>query len=392
VVWERPDGVVELMIGAYDHRFHFIDAATGAPTRQPIKTGDLVKGSPTLDPDGFPLVYFGSRDNKLRITALDGEDAEVIWSFTTPKPLCTGTNQPAGCVGRWNDDWDAAPLIHNDYMFQGGENSIFYIWRLNRGYGADGRVTVDPELVYTLETWNDGIMGWIREGCRATVAARCVSTSVESTAVMFEGRVYFGTSAGMVFGLDVTDIHNGNVEVVFEYWVGDDVDASIVVDEEGMLYVPVEYKRYNQRGRELGQLVKLDPYAAGDPYVWGMYSLVEPPAQGGMWSTPALGDGVVYAVTNKGNLVVVDRETGEELTWEYLAAGSWSSPVLVENKLLVAAQNGLLYSFDVTDPRDPVLDWQVKVGESTLEATPAVWRGVVYLFSRDGYLYAIGER
>ena len=37
----------------------------------PIVTGDIVKGSPTIDPDGFPLVYFGSRDNHLRVVALD---------------------------------------------------------------------------------------------------------------------------------------------------------------------------------------------------------------------------------------------------------------------------------------------------------------------------------
>jgi hypothetical protein len=52
----------------------------------------------------------------------------------------------------------------------------------------------------------------------------------------------------MVIGLDVTEHRDGECEVVFDYWVGDDVDASIVIDEEGMLYVPVEWKRFNQRG------------------------------------------------------------------------------------------------------------------------------------------------
>ena len=34
-------------------------------------TGDLAKGSATSDPDGYPLYYAGSRDNKLRVVALD---------------------------------------------------------------------------------------------------------------------------------------------------------------------------------------------------------------------------------------------------------------------------------------------------------------------------------
>jgi hypothetical protein len=70
-VWERPDGVTELIFGAYDAAVHFVDAATGEDLRTEFQTGDIIKGSVTLDPDGYPLLYFGSRDNKLRILALD---------------------------------------------------------------------------------------------------------------------------------------------------------------------------------------------------------------------------------------------------------------------------------------------------------------------------------
>ena len=36
-----------------------------------------------------------------------------------------------------------------------------------------------------------------------------------------------------MFGLDITGIESGDVEVVFDYWVGDDVGATIFVDDEG---------------------------------------------------------------------------------------------------------------------------------------------------------------
>lgn len=392
VVWERPDGVTEIMGGAYDHRFHFIDAATGQRTRQPIVTGDIVKGSPSLDPDAFPLVYFGSRDNKLRVVALDREQPEVIWSYQTPMPLCTvggrsgnGTN----CFGMWNDDWDAAPRIINDVLFASAENSIFHAWKLNRSYDADGKVQVDPELLVEFPAWDDELMSDIQAGC--TIGARCISTSIESTPVFYEGRVYFGTSAGWVIGLDITQVEQGEITKVFEYWVGDDVDGSIVIDAEGMLYVPVEWKRFLQRGRDVGQLVKLDPYTDGDPKVWEMFSLTEPPTRGGMFSSPALGDGVIYAVTNRGFLVALDQETGEEI-WVYtLTPNSWSSPVVVDGSLLAVDFNGTMHAFDLADPRSPTLLWTFKVGTATVEATPAVWRGRIYLWNRDGYLYAIGE-
>ena len=145
--------------------------------------------------------------------------------------------------------------------------------------------------------------------------------------------------------------------VVFDYWVGDDTDASIVVDEEGMLYVSAEQKRYLPRGEELGQLIKLDPTNADDPYVWGMFSLTESPYRGGFLATPALGDGVLYAVSNKGFLTVVDRETGEELWHDDIGSGQFthgvhmSSPVVVDGHLLLGIASGYLRCYDLSDPR-----------------------------------------
>jgi outer membrane protein assembly factor BamB len=392
VLWERPDGITELMFGGYDRRFHFVDAATGQDTRAPIVTGDIVKGTPTIDPDGYPLVYFGSRDNKLRIVALDRGEAVELWSFTADLSV----------EGRWNDDWDAAPRIVNDILFEGGENSIFYAWKLNRAYDADGRVTVEPVLLFKMESWNDELMAALAPS--QWIGARWSSTSIENSVAIFEGRLYFGSSAGRIIGLDITDLEQGEAPIVFDYWVGDDTDASIVIDEEGMLYVSAEVKRYLPRGEELGQLIKLDPSRPDDPYVWGVSSLVPSPYWGGFLATPALGDGVLYAVSNKGFLTVVDRETGEELWHDDIGSGQFthgvhmSSPVVVDGHLLVAIAAGYLRCYDLSDPRAPELQWELEVGEGSIEATPAVWNGTIYLATAsyggplaEGYLYAIGE-
>ena len=73
-VFER-DGRTWVVFGAYDYQFHFLDAATGTPILPPFPTGDIAKGTVTVDPDGFPLVYGGSRDNKLRVLAIDRPEA-----------------------------------------------------------------------------------------------------------------------------------------------------------------------------------------------------------------------------------------------------------------------------------------------------------------------------
>ncbi len=81
LVWERPDGRTELIVGAFDNAIHFVDAETGEPLRSRFVTGGHVKGSESLDPDGYPLLYSGSRDHKLRIIALDREEPTELWSL-----------------------------------------------------------------------------------------------------------------------------------------------------------------------------------------------------------------------------------------------------------------------------------------------------------------------
>lgn len=375
VIWERPDGITEMIFGAYDRKLHFLDAESGQPTRSPILTGDIIKGTPTIDPDGFPLVYFGSRDNKVRAVALDRTEPVVLWEYEANLAV----------EGRWNDDWDSSPRIVNDIMFEGSENAIYYIFKLNRAYDDLGLVTVDPDLKFKMETWTEQLLNDIGPSYPAV--------SVENSSALFEGRVYFANSAGRILGLDITNIESGEAPIVFDYWVGDDVDASIVIDEEGMLYVSAEYERYLDRAKELGQLIKLNPYQPDDPYVWGMFSLTEPPAKGGLWSTPALGKEVLYAVTNKGFLIAVDRETGNE-DWVFdIGPGSWSSPAIVDGHLIVASNSGLLRDFFIGgDERNPVLQWTFKVGSGVIEATPAVWKGMIYIGNRDGFMYAIGDQ
>ena len=73
LVWTNLEGTTEVVFGGYDGAVHFLDAATGQPTREPFATDDLIKGFGAIDPDGYPLLYFGSRDNKFRIVALDRE-------------------------------------------------------------------------------------------------------------------------------------------------------------------------------------------------------------------------------------------------------------------------------------------------------------------------------
>jgi outer membrane protein assembly factor BamB len=368
-IWERPDGVTEVIFGAYDKAVHFVDAATGKDTRAPFPVGDIIKGSVSLDPDGFPIIYTGSRDNKLRAIALDREPVAELWSLDAD-----------AVPGIWNDDWDGNPVILDDLLLEGGENGWFFVVKLNRGYAADGLVTVSPEVIFQTKSWTD-----------EQLATTGRNVSIENSVAVFDQRVYFANSGGRVVGIDISRVDAGQAHVVFDYWAGDDIDASIVIDEEGMLYVAIEQERKNQRSAEVGQLIKLDPRATEDPLVWGIPVTAEV-GDGGIWATPALGFGHLYVPTHTGRLLAVDTTTGE-ITWEEpVGPHAWSSAVVIDDRLVVATcETAELRAYSLAEPARPERLWTLAAAAGgCIESTPAVWEGRIYVGSRDGFLRAYG--
>jgi len=68
-----------------------------------------------------------------------------------------------------------------------------------------------------------------------------------------------------------------------------------------------------------------------------------------------------------------------------------SSPIVVDDRLIVATAGGTMQSYDITDPRSPVLDWEITITAGSIEATPAAWDGMIYIGSRDGFFYGVGD-
>jgi outer membrane protein assembly factor BamB len=366
-VFER-DGRTWVVFGAYDRKVHFLDYETGEDILPPFETGDIIKGSVTIDPEGRPLVYSGSRDNELHVIAIDREVPTELWSL----------HADAVSPTKWNDDWDASPLVLGDVLYQGGENSQFHVVALNPSTGDDGLVQVAPELVFNAPGWDDELT--------AALNTRQNDVSIENSVAYADGVVYFANSGGLVQGWDVSGVAEGAEPTrVLRYWAGDDIDASIVIDDEGFLYVAVENERGNARAAEVGQLLKLDPSQPDDPLVW---SLKDPR---GFWATPALHDDVVIAPSDGGTVYAVDRETGE-VRWTFeLPPPTWQSPVVVEDTLIQGDCEGGLHAYDVSDTSvAPPELWAVEL-EGCIESTPAVWQGRIFVGARGGRFYAIGD-
>ncbi|WP_331343857.1 PQQ-binding-like beta-propeller repeat protein [Cellvibrio sp. UBA7661] len=77
-----------------------------------------------------------------------------------------------------------------------------------------------------------------------------------------------------------------------------------------------------------------------------------------------------------------------DLAWKYaLSAPVVATPVASGNQLLVAAENGNLYSFDLLSQK---LLWIYRA-EGAIATTPAIANGVIYFLSRDGFLQALDQ-
>ncbi len=390
-VFER-EGKTWVVFGAYDYKIHFLDAETGEKLLPSFKAGDIFKGSAVVDPDAYPLIYMGCRDNKWRIIAIDRAEPTELFNLNA--------DELPNRV--WNDDWDSSVVIRNDYAFVGGENSHFYILKLNRGYDSTGKVTVDPEIVLDHPAWTQSLLDKL--GSK--------DVSVENSPCLVGDRVYFSNSGGLVQGLDVsatlTELAPGERPAkgkdaypkVFSFWTGDDTDATIVADEQGFIYVcqhTDDARGKSARAEEVGQIIKLDPRKTGEgetPVVWSVKVTKMSGGNAGVWATPAIYKEMLYVPTHGGALLGIDRETGEVVWQKPFSEHAWGSPVVVDKTLIIGDTYGTLHAYDVSDTSvDPPALWELKVPSgSALESTAAVWKGGIYMGSRDGYFYKFGDR
>ena len=143
--------------------------------------------------------------------------------------------------------------------------------------------------------------------------------------------------------------------------------------------------------------------AAGVIYFGGYSRTVEgsvliangPNGEGTLWSTnpsgvyqllgsPAVANGLVFAVYGNGTLYALNAKTGT-ITWQYAAGpGSNCSPALANGAVYFAA-NGIVYA---VSQKTGALLWSYQTG-AFVASSPAVVNGVVYIGSEDNNLYAL---
>jgi hypothetical protein len=151
-------------------------------------------------------------------------------------------------------------------------------------------------------------------------------------------RVYVATRAGSSRATTSPGSATGELPQTLRFWAGDDIDATLVADEQGFIYAAVEYERKNERAREARPTP--EAWTRTSPTIRGVgvrYRPARPAATAtaGIWATPALYGEYLYVTTHPGDLIVVDRRDGRSSS-ERIGYHEWSSPVIVDETLVVA--------------------------------------------------------
>ncbi len=378
---QRED-FVEVLQGSLDGAVHFIDLATGRRSRPPLATGNPIKGSVSLDPRGYPLLFVGQgipekRPLGLRVFELIGH-REV---FFLP-----GGDREAPRRG-WGA-FDSSGLLNRatDTYVVGGENGLLYLLRLHTDF--------DP-LALTLKVAPEVVRYRYRsEGRR--------HFGIENSLSAYRNLAFFADNGGTVQAMDLR-----TMSPLWRFEAGDDTDATValeVEDEVPRLYTGSEVDKTGPRGqawlRRLNGLTGVPEWEK--PYA--CRGAVTPrKIDAGLFATPALGFGEVghlafFTLARcpgpvNGLLLALDKRTGEEAWRVTLPKYSWSSPTLLRTPagrvyLLLGGIGGVLRLLEAASGREVA---SVKlVGD--IEASPAVFGGRAVLGTRANRIYGVDIR
>lgn len=405
----RDGGKLYLIVGGFDHNLVKIDAETGEELWA-YAFDDVIKGSPTVFrmPDSGKLaVVCGSRRGFPRgigdptiapVRCVDFETGKELWRMTSPTSKS------------YSRDADSSPVLIGDTL---------YIY-IETGYAY----AVDPTKTETRGGYRWPVVKASQLLLGSRPSGHGGNLVLESSPSLIGDTLYAASGAGDIYGVSKTDL-----SVVWDYWTGSDIDGTPVTTADGFLLQAIE-KQYIP-GR--GGVAKLDPRKSADQVlVWffptgdrtfadwagGVIGSVSVNDEyGGGASKPAL----AAFIAIDGNLYVVSQDetdgTGPDfqgrpgvpipkLVFKDDVGGAISTPIMVDDYVIAAAYDAILhvYKIDYDDPEGvPLADrtgraWTVSVkevaafsGGGSYESTPIVWQGRIYIGSRNGSLYCLGD-
>jgi outer membrane protein assembly factor BamB len=372
--------LVEVIQGSLDGNVYFLDLATGRPTRPALRTGNPIKGSVSLDPRGWPLLFVGQGIPGAKPIGLR------IYSLVTGAEIFFLPGRDPAARRPWGA-FDGSGLLNRDtdtYLV-GGENGLVYLLELNTAFDPIAlSVSVAPRVLrYRFRN------------------ARTDREGIESSLAIYRNLAFFGDNGGTIQALDLRTFRPA-----WAFQAGDDTDASLVVDlEDGrpVLYTASEVDSQGETG--FARLRKLDGLTGRAVWEREIACRGERGAKkvdAGAFATPVVGkddlaDRVVFTLSRcpvRGAVLALAKTDGRTLWRRDLRTDAWSSPTEVRDAaaaktwLLQADRGGRLH---LLDPADGRIAFTLPL-DGTVEASPAVYDDLAVVGTRAGTIYGVRIR
>lgn len=390
-----------LIQGAYDHHLKKIYAETGK-IRWEYAFDDVIKGTGTFwvntkakTPETRYVLLQGSRLGVGNYLDSDFIPSYRAISYLTGKELW---RLDVKWDASYSRDVDASCVMLNDTLYIGLENGLFTV------------IDPDPEKASLLNGMLQPLILQEEKLYVPSDSARHRGNLVtEASPALLNNKLYVNSGSGHVYGYNLQ-----TRKIDWDFFVGADMDGSAAVTSDDCILVPVE-KQYIDGP---GGVLKLDPS--------------RPPEEAVLWYAPtrdtnyvgwkggiigSVGINESYRTEEKtphlaafvgvdGFLYVVDQrvvDTQKQTTgpdgkkrypqpkqvFRMWVGPSISTPIFVGNKLIVAGYEGL-YLFAFNQQLEFTLLDHFK--DLEFEATPIAWDERIFIASRNGYLYCLGEK
>lgn len=378
--FKEKENFTEVVYGTLDSYIHFYDLETGEKTRDSIKISSCIKGSVSLDPRGYPLLYVGQG-----IDTANGKVVKMgyyIFSLIDGSELCFINGRDKFAYTNWGA-FDGNPVIDakTDTMFLLGENGVIYIVKLNTNYNKEnGNISISPKITRY----------------RYTINGRAAGS--ENAMTIYRNYAYFINNHGYVQCLDLSTL-----TPVWLHYMEDDCDATLGLEEENekiMLYASSEVDRRKQKSPAF--IRKIDGTTGEMVWEYKIDCNYDANVNGGFLSSPIIGkneisDLVIFNASktgrsfNGGKMVALKKENGE-LVWEKdLNIYSWSSPTAFYDKtgkayIIFCDAHGKVH---LIDGKTGETLYTLNTGGGNFEGSPAIYNDIIVIGSRGQKIYGI---
>ena len=376
---KQDSDLVEIIYASMDGYIYFLNLKTGERTRDPMYVGWTFKGAGALDPRGYPILYVGagynSENGTSRAFIINLLDCSIMYSF--------GAEDDFSLRGTLSY-FDSSALVDaaSDTLIYPGENGILYVMHLNTDYNeSEGTLSIDPDKIAKWHYW----------GKRTSDESYWLG--MEDSACIYKNYCFVCDNGGHMMCIDLNAL-----KFVWVQDILDDSNGSPVLSiEDGHLYLYIStsfHLGWRSDSTATIPIWKID--AENGEIVWqhDYECFTLEGISGGVQSTIALGkhalEDYIYVTVSMtlndsgGICACLNKETGE-VVWEHEAAYAWSSPVCVYNSdgsgnVIYCSSNGTMFLLDgVTGQTKDSYSF----GETTLEASPAVYENYLVVGTRD---------